>query len=168
MKAPVLNRKLHRWGAVISALPLLVVVLTGLLLLLKKEVAWIQPPTRRGGSMAADRSLDSILEAARGAEEAGISSWKDVDRIDVRPAKGVAKVRAQSGWEVQVDLETGERLQVAYRRSDLIESLHDGSWFHEGAKLGIFLPSAVILLGLWISGIYLFLLPYLARRKRQK
>lgn len=167
MKASLLNRKLHRWGAVISALPLLVVVLTGLLLLLKKEIAWIQPPTRKGGSMVASRSLDSLLEAARGAPEAGISSWDDVDRIDLRPSKGVAKIRAQSGWEVQVDLQTGERLQVAYRRSDFIESLHDGSWFHDRAKLGIFLPSALILLGLWFSGIYLFFLPYLARRRRQ-
>lgn len=167
MKASVLNRKLHRWGAILSALPLLVVVLTGILLLLKKESAWIQPPTRRGQGFEASRNLETLLVAARGAPEAEIKTWDDVDRLDIRPAKGVAKVRGRSGWEVQVDLATGERLQVAYRRSDLIESLHDGSWFHDRAKLWIFLPSALLLFGLWLSGLWLFFLPYLARRRRR-
>jgi hypothetical protein len=68
---------------------------------------------------------------------------------------------------VQVDLQTGEVLQVAYRRSDLIESLHDGSWFHDRAKLWVFLPVAVVVLGLWGTGIYLFFLPYAVRRSRR-
>ncbi len=57
---------------------------------------------------------------------------------------------------------------MAYRRNELIESLHDGSWFHKHAKLWIFLPSSVILLVLWILGIYLFVAPLLKKRKRNK
>lgn len=91
-------------------------------------------------------------------------TWDDVDRLDVRPSKGVVKVRARSGWEVQVDAKTGEVLQAAVRRSDLIESLHDGSFFHEKVKLWIFLPAGLILAGLWGTGIYLFFLPLWKRR----
>ena len=36
-----------------------------------------------------------------------------------------------------------------------------------GVKLGVFLPAAVILLGLWISGVYLWLLPYAVKRRRR-
>ena len=166
MNAPRLNRRLHRIGAVLTAAPVLVVVLSGLLLQLKKESNWIQPPTAQGSATAPTLEFARILEAASTVPEASIETWNDVDRLDVRPSKGIAKVRAKNRWEVQVDTATGEVLQVAYRRSDLIESIHDGSWFHERAKLWVFLPSGVILLGLWGTGVYLWLLPYIARRRK--
>ncbi|MFM8781457.1 MAG: serine hydrolase domain-containing protein, partial [Gemmatimonadota bacterium] len=36
------------------------------------------------------------------------------------------------------------------------------------AKLGIFLPSGIVLFGLWLTGAYLWLLPYLTKRKRAR
>ena len=113
-------------------------------------------------------SFDTILHKAQSVDEAEINGWGDIARLDVRPSKGMIKVRAVNGWEIQLDSKTGEILQVAYRRTDLIESLHDGSFFHDNVKLGLFLPSALILLGLWLTGIYLFLLPSITRRKRRK
>lgn len=168
MKASVLNRKLHRWGSILTALPLLVVIVTGIILQLKKDWSWVQPPTARSSDPALELNFDEILAAASGVEEAAITSWDDVDRMDVRPGRGIVKVRANNRWEVQLDTKSGEVLHVAYRRSDLIESLHDGSWFSDGAKLWIFLPTAVILLGLWITGIYLWFLPHLAKRRKRR
>lgn len=165
---PRLNRRLHRWGAILTALPVLVVVVSGIVLQLKKDVAWVQPPTARGSTTELAIGFDAILAAAAGVPEAGVATWDDVDRLDVRPSKGVVKVRAKSRWEVQVDTATGEVVQVAYRRSDLIEQIHDGSWFHDSVKLWIFLPSAVVLFGLWITGVYLWLLPHLVRRRKRR
>jgi hypothetical protein len=51
---------------------------------------------------------------------------------------------------------------------DLIESLHNGTFFHDKAKLWIFLPSALVLFVIWTTGIWLFLLPILTKRKRRK
>lgn len=161
------NRKVHYWGAIVCALPVLVVIVTGIILLLKKDVVWIQPATIRGESEVPAVGYGDLLESVKGVPEAGISGWEDIDRLDVRPGKGVIKVRAKNRWEVQVDQGTGEVLGVAYRRSDLIESLHDGSWFHDQVKLWIFLPSAVVLLVLWVTGIYLFVRPILVRRGRR-
>lgn len=149
------------------ALPFLLVISTGILLQLKKQIPWIQPAEQRGASLSTPVSLERILAAAAEQPEAGIRSWADVDRLDIRPAKGVVKVIGTSRWEVQVDLETAEVLQVAYRRSDLIEALHDGSWFHPAVKLWIFLPVAAIVLGLWGTGIYLWWLPIGARRRKR-
>ncbi len=165
MKVAKLNRLVHRWGSLLVAVPVLVVILTGLLLLLKKQLAWVQPPTQPGTSQELVLGFDEILEICKSVPEARIGSWDDIDRLDVRPAKGMLKVRATNSWEIQLDAKTGAILQVAYRRSDLIETLHDGSFFHDKVKLFVFLPSAVILLVLWITGIYLFLLPYLLRGK---
>ena len=162
------HRRLHRVGAVLVALPILVVIATGLLLQTKKDWAWVQPPTAEGAGGAPSMRFDEILATARAVPEAGVHTWDDVDRLDVRPGKGVVKVRAKSRWEIQIDTTTGEILQVAYRRSDLIESLHDGSWFHAGAKLWVFLPTGALLLGLWVTGLVLWWQPHAARRRRRR
>jgi len=158
------TRKLHRWGAIAALVPILVVIASGILLQFKKDSDWIQPPTSRGTSDRPTISFDEILEAARATPELAVESWDDVDRLDVRPGKGIVKVRANNRWELQLDTATGETTQLAYRRSDLIESIHDGSWFHDAAKLWVFLPSAVVLLALWLTGVYLWVLPINAKR----
>jgi uncharacterized iron-regulated membrane protein len=166
-RAPHINRKLHRIGSLITAAPLLVVIVTGIILQLKKDWTWVQPATVRGSTAELAIDWDQILSAASSSAEAGITGWDDIDRLDVRPSKGMLKVRSKSSWEVQIDTSSGEVLQTSYRRSDLIESIHDGSWFGSPAKLWVFLPTAVILLGLWLTGVYLWLLPHLVRRRRR-
>jgi uncharacterized iron-regulated membrane protein len=163
-------RKSHRWGAVCIALPFLLVIGTGILLQLKKESSWIQPPMAKGTGKTPHATFDDILEAAKSVPEAEVKSWDDVDRLDARPDRNMAKVQAKNRWEIQVDLGTGEVLQKAYRRSDTIEMLHDGSWFSDSVKLYVFLPVAFVVLGLWITGIYLFVLPYSSKwwKRRRK
>ena len=166
MKAAKWNRKLHRWGAVLLALPLIVIVITGILLQFKKQSDWVQPATQKGSSQELTIGFDRILDIARAVPEAEVETWDDIDRLDVRPAKGMVKVRCKNRQEIQIDTKTGEVLQVNVRRSDLIESIHDGTFFYAGAKLWIFLPAALILTGLWGTGLYLFIRPYIARRRR--
>ncbi len=141
MKAKILNRKVHRWAAVVTALPVLIVILSGVILQMKKELDWVQPPTRNGAGKDLTLSFDQILNIATTVPDAGIKEWQDIDRLDVRPGKGVVKVRAKNRWEIQIDATNGDVLQVAVRRSDLIESIHDGSFFHENFKLWVLLPS---------------------------
>jgi uncharacterized iron-regulated membrane protein len=161
------SRRLHRWGAIAVMLPLLIVIVTGILLLVKKQVAWIQPPQARSApGLSVD--FETILDAARSQPQAEIDSWEDVDRLDVRPGAGLIKVHARNHWEVQVCATTARVLSCAYRRSDFIESLHDGSWFFRGAKLWVFLPSGVILLALWVTGVYLWILPIWTRARNKK
>ncbi len=167
MSAAKTHRKLHRIGALIALLPALVLFPTGVLLQLKKEVSWIQPATVQGSQSGLNIDWDTILETVKGVEEAQVHSWDDIDRLDVRPGKGMLKVRCNNRHEVQIDANTGTVLQSTYRRSDLIEQLHDGSWFHENVKLFLWLPAGVVLCGLWITGVYLWILPYLIRRRRK-
>ena len=105
--------------------------------------------------------------ACRGVPQAQVKDWGDISRLDVRPSRGLIKVTAKNNWEIQVDAGTGQVLQAAYRRSDLIEALHDGSGFHEAAKLWVFLPAGATLLVLWLTGIYLFWLPIGVRRRKR-
>ena len=162
------NRKTHYWGAIICALPVLVIIGSGMFLMLKKESSWVQPPTQRGSGSVPTLSFDAIHAQARTDPESQIETWDDIDRLDVRPGKGVIKVRANNRWEIQLDGASGDILQVAFRRSDLIESIHDGSFFHDQVRLFVFLPSAIVLLVLWITGIYLFVKPLLVKANRRK
>ncbi|MCC6358148.1 MAG: PepSY domain-containing protein [Phycisphaerales bacterium] len=163
VRAQLLWRKVHYWVSIAIALPLLLIIATGVLLQVKKDFAWIQPPERRGDG-APGISFEAVLAATAAVPEADVRGWTDIQRIDVRPDKSLLKVTATNGWEVQLDVSDGRVLQSAPRRSDLIEALHDGSWFGSAVKRWVFLPSAVLLLLLWATGIYLFLLPQLRRR----
>ena len=162
------TRKLHRWGAVLTLLPLLIVIVSGLLLQVKKQVSWIQPPTQTGSEGHPQIDWKTILQTVSRNEASEVTSWGDIDRLDVRPGRGLVKVQCKNKLEVQIDLVTGEELSSAVRRSDLIESLHDGSFFHDSAKLWIFLPSGLILLGLWFTGAYLWWLPIRARFNKKR
>jgi hypothetical protein len=166
MKLSKLSRVSHRWGSIIALIPMTIIIVSGIALQLKKESAYIQPPTRRGVGTEPAIGFERILEVGKTVPEAGIESWDDIDRLDVRPGKGVVKMRCKNSYEVQIDAATGEILQVAVRRSDLIESIHDGTYFHDHFKLWVFLPAGIVLALLVITGLHLFLLPYLARRKR--
>ncbi|HAN82593.1 MAG TPA: hypothetical protein DDW37_10895 [Verrucomicrobiales bacterium] len=166
MKLSRQSRVFHRWGSIIALLPITVIIFSGIVLQLKKVSSYVQPPTQSGSGTEPAIDFDRILEVARTVPEAEIETWEDVDRLDVRPGKGVVKVRCKNRYEVQIDAETAEILQVAFRRSDLIESIHDGSFFNEHFKLWVFLPAGIVLALLLVTGVHLFFLPYLARRKR--
>lgn len=169
MKFTILNRKIHYWGSIIITIPLLIVIASGILLLLKKDSAWIQPPTAKGITDAIPQiSFQQLVNSAGSIKEAQISSWEDIKRIDIQPGKGMAKVVSANNYEVQVDTKTGKVLQVAYRRSDVIESLHDGTYFHDSVKYLVSLPTGIILFVLLISGVVLFLQPYWVKAKRKK
>lgn len=168
MRLSILSRRLHRWGAVAVGIPFLLVIVSGLLLQVKKQVPWVQPVEQRTASNVPMLPWETIFAAAQAHPEAAVRAWSDIDRLDVRPSKGIVKVITKSRWELQLALDDGRVLQTAYRRSDLIEQLHDGSFFGDAAKLWIFLPSGLVVLALWLTGLYLWLLPMRTRRRRER
>lgn len=168
MKPSLLNRKVHYWVSIFIAVPLLVIAVTGVLLQIKKQWAWVQPTELKGSGKEPVISFDRILEASRSVPDAGVVSWSDIVRIDVRPSKGVLKVTTKTDWEIQIDAKTGEVLQSAYRRSDWIEAIHDGSFFTDWAKYGLFLPSGIGLILLTLTGAYLFWQPIGVKWRRRK
>lgn len=170
MNVNILLRQIHHWGSILIALPLLVIIGAGLLLMLKKDVDWIQPPTQRGGDPLSvpESRIDHLFAAVAALPEAGMGKWSDLDRVDIKPDKGIVKFIGHNRREVQLDLHTAEVLLVASRRSDLIESLHDGSFFAGWTKHYLFLPAGAVLLFLWLTGLWLFFLPHVKRWRRRR
>ena len=169
MKPHVLNRRIHYWLTLLVAIPLTIVVSTGILLQIKKQWTWVQPPEKKGTGKVPGITFSDMLEKVRSHQGFEEFDWSDIQRIDVRPSKGVTKIVLTGDWEMQLNSTTGEILQVAIRRSDWIESLHDGSYFlGDYSKLGIFLPSGIGLLLMLVSGLWLFWHPIQAKRKKIK
>lgn len=171
MKLQVLLRKVHHWGSIVIAIPLVVMIGAGILLQLKKQVDWIQPPTLNGTDLegAPRATLEEMFEAARAVGKAGIGGWEDLERVDFKPDKGIVKFVSASRWEVQIDTATARVLSVEYRRSDLIETIHDGSYFAgDATKLYLFLPAGIALFVLWGTGMYMFFLPYFKKAQKRK
>ena len=168
MRFNVLNRKVHYWASFAVAVPLLVMIGSGLLLQSKKHWTWVQPAEHRGTGSIPTIDLEGVLASVKQVPGVDVRGWDDVNRLDVRPGRGMVKVWLNNGWEIQVDLGTGRVLQTAYRRSDLIESVHDGSWFAgEWTKLGLFLPAGLVMLLLWFGGMWMWWVPFIAKRRRR-
>lgn len=170
MKAQKLFRKIHHWGSFLISLPLIIMIGAGVLLMLKKEVEWIQPSSQKGivqeGIPMA--SMQELFDAALSVEHAGFTRWDELERADLKPGKGIIKFVSASNWEVQIDTHTAEVLQIAQRRSDVIESIHDGSYFADWVKLWVFLPAGIGLFILWVTGIYLFVLMEYKKAQNRK
>jgi uncharacterized iron-regulated membrane protein len=131
-------RKWHKWVGISLAIFILISALTGILLSWKKEVDLLQPPTQKGQAKSLGQwlPLDTLASLASSSfyQLHPDQSGNPIDRIDVRPGKGIAKVLFENGyWEVQIDGATGSILSTNRRHSDWIEALHDGSiiadWF---------------------------------------
>ncbi len=169
MRLNVLARRVHYWVTLGIALPVAVIISTGVLLQIKKQSHWVQPKEIRGTGTTPTLDLHQIVAAVQTVPALGVTGWDDIKRMDIRADRGLAKVTVKGDWEVQVDLGTGRVLQAAYRRSDLIESLHDGSFFlGDLTKLGLFLPTGIALVVMWLSGLWMFWLPFSVRRKRRR
>ena len=162
------NRTIHKWASIAISLPLLVVLITGILLLVKKEFSIIQPPTAKGTSTEPSIPFEQVLMIAKSVEEAQISSWDDINRLDVRPSKGITKIRSNNSIEIQIDSSTGKVLHVAERNSELIESIHDGTFFEKNANLWLMLPISFIVLVISVTGIILFIQPYIKNKKHRR
>lgn len=160
------NRTIHKWASIIIAIPLLISFVTGILLLVKKEFSVIQPPTAKGIGVEPNISFEQILTVAQSIDSAEIQSWADIDRLDVRPSKGLIKIRSENRIEIQIDATTAEVLHVAKRNSDFIESIHDGTFFQKNANLWLMLPVAIIAVLIAITGIILFIQPYLRPKRK--
>ncbi len=176
-----LARKVHRLtGASLFAF-FLVVAVTGLLLGWKKNSGeLILADSRQGRSIDPKDwlPLNELQEKAVAHARKHISPdiSDRIDRIDVRPDKGMAKFLFVEGyWGLQIDCTTGELLSVERRYSDIIENIHDGTIVDAflGIKSGSFklLYTSVLGFALFtftVTGFWLWIGPKEFRSKRHK
>jgi hypothetical protein len=144
-------RNLHYWGAGLIALPSFLILVTGFLLIIKNQVPLINPETKKVKILPTNTSIAQIIEVAKSC------STEPIKTIDIRPEKNLTRVRFADHTEAQLDLENKQVIHCQKRYVSLLISLHEGSFFTDYYKYLIALPTILILLFLWASGVYLFL-----------
>ena len=160
----------HKWAGIILSVVFINMAVTGLLLLVKKKFEWIQPATRQGaaGNPGDFISVEQLFDVVLDQGHADFQSPEDIDRIDFRPGQRVHKVQSvHNHSEIQVDAVTGEILYSGPRRSDMLEGIHDGSFFGKAIHDWLMPAAAGGLFFMTGSGLYLWLSTYF-RKKRQK
>ena len=174
-----LTRKIRVWHhqfAIVAALCMILVAATGFLLAFKKE-AGLQPPTQHAGKIARWLPVDSLsVHATRYVKNENLVTNPRVDRIDLRPGDGIAKITFKNSFrEIQLHGETGEVLSSATRYDDVVEKIHDGSvfdflfetkrpaftWVYSGF-------TGISLLVLAVTGIFLWVNPRVIRNWKKK
>ncbi len=160
--------ELHKWIGIALSVVFINVSVTGLLLLEKKHYDWIQPPTQRGqeGKPADFVTIQAALDTVLDCNHPDFADLNTVDRIDVRPGKRVYKVLSKTNHaEIQIDAMTGKVLSMSKRKSDMLEQLHDGSffgdWMHDMAMPTV----AIANIALTLTGLYLWLGPKFRKKK---
>ena len=154
----------HYWLALIIVVPWLIVIGSGLLLQVRYEVPWVMPVMQKGQGTVPTLAFEEALAKARAIPDVGVSEWKNVWRLYVYPARGLIQIRAKNLQEIQLDAATGDVLQVAVRRTNLIEDIHEGRWM--GANFWLFLPIHALSVILWMLGVTLWTYPLFASDRR--
>jgi uncharacterized iron-regulated membrane protein len=162
-------RKVHRYMGAMLFLLFLLIALTGLSLGWKKNSAELIMPATKTGSSAALKDwivIDSLQQIALISAD---NTKDEIDRLDIRPDRGIVKVIFKDYSEIQLDGVTGEILSEGIRHSDWIEHLHDGSIFDDllgtsFIKLIFTSLSGVSLLLFTITGFWLWYGPKAMRR----
>ncbi|GAB1446580.1 hypothetical protein MASR2M41_23690 [Flammeovirgaceae bacterium] len=160
-------RTWHRFIGTGLGFFMLITATTGILLGLKKNVDILQPPEQKGTSTDLSQwvSIDDIVKSATYAVDSVVGRSIKVDKLDVRPSKGIVKVLFKDGyWEVQVDGTTGKSLSVLRRHSDWIEHLHDGSIISDFVKITYTNLMGWGLLILSLSGFWLWYGPKIVKK----
>jgi uncharacterized iron-regulated membrane protein len=170
-------RRIHKWISIISVFFLVVIGITAILLAWKKEFGLI-PKTQTTKVEDAGRwiPLEQMMEIGQVFARDSLQKSDLIDRVDVRPDKGIAKIVFQRHFtEIQVDGFSGEILSVSQRNSDLIEKIHDGSILdflvvsdNEIFKITYSTLTSVILLILCFTGFFLWYLPKMIKKLKKR
>lgn len=163
------SRKIHRATGALLFVFFTIVAVTGLLLGWKKHSGGIILSKSYAGQSTDQKNWlpvhvlhEKAVAAARAHVSPEISS--QVERIDIRPDKGMAKfIFADDYWGIQLDMTTGEVLHFERRSSDFIENLHDASYFdklfgtsYEQIKLVYTSVMGLALLTFTVTGFWLW------------
>lgn len=162
-------RKVHRTMGAILFVFFFLVAVSGLLLGWKKHTGGAILPKSYQGVSTDQRDwlpIHVLHAKATAIARTQISPdlSLDLERIDLRPDKGMVKfVFIEGYWGIQLDCTTGELLHIERRRSDFIENIHDGSLLdylfktdNEQIKLVYTSTMGLALLTFTITGFWLW------------
>ena len=164
----------HLWVGVIGTVMLMVIAVTGVLLNHKRALGLMpdvahEPMAPFAASVSLERVATAALEAVPANERGTWTRGAPVDvalieRMDVRPRDGYAKVRFgdRRNTEVTVDIASASVIHVGYRDDVYLEKLHSGELLGDNFVLLSDIAAIALVITL-VTGYWLWLAPRLSR-----
>lgn len=166
------TRTLHRLIGLVASLFLVIIAVTGFLLANKARLAWMRPPAQPGApyeTLAEVINIEQAVNAAFALGDPRLQKPSDIDRVDYRPKQNIFKIVSKEGYlEVQVDGKTGQVVSKAFRTDQLVEDIHDLSFFADWLHAYWLPVVAILLLGLALSGVGIYFVPVVRRYRFRK
>jgi len=129
-------------------------VVTGILLILRSKLGFIQTPIPKVESVAIEK-VRTISEVLIKLKKNSIEG-KNISSILYKPAKNIYAVRTKDYQEIILHPETLKILSMGPKYSTLLIQIHEGSFFSKSVRDYIFFPTSIGLLFLWVTGMILF------------
>jgi len=169
------TRSLHKKIGIILMVLVLLISISGLLLGIKDEIG-LKPQTESAPQINSDQwiSIKRIDSIAKVYAQEQLHLDSQIDRIDIRPSKGIAKILYKKHFtELQIDIQTAKVVSVSTRADHFIERLHDGSiidFYFSDTNASKIIYTTLVSLGLVlmsISGYLLWRNPKKIKRKKR-
>ncbi|PCJ16415.1 MAG: hypothetical protein COB02_16245 [Candidatus Cloacimonadota bacterium] len=150
-------RKIHRIIGLLIIIPMTITVCTGILLILRSYIPWVQPASIKQDIPKSWISIEQTYKVLLNQPKSLVKNWKDIKSIKISPSKGLIQVRTKQGLQIQINGGNGKILEIAPRRSSFLIKLHEGSYWSSNIRDFIVMPSSIGLLLLILTGIILLI-----------
>ena len=160
-------RVLHRICGLIGAIFLIVISITGFLLALKGQFSAIKVPTQKGTQIASNQEIlppVAVLEVVFALGISELAKPQQIDRLELHLSKNIYKITSNEGYhEIQLDAATGKVLSIGKRNDQLLEDIHDLSFFNPAFRIWVLPVIATLLFALGTTGLYIYFNPIVRR-----
>ena len=160
---PQSYRKYHYYLSCYAALPALVVLVSGVLLLCRHYSSTIQPKKPHG--------LSGVLSLNYNDIERIVSknfSDQKINKIVMRPKNGLVEVFMGGLLYAQLDGNSGDVIYSGNRYTSLLIQIHEGVFFSSIVRDFVFFPTGIILVLLWITGMQMVCVRWYVKIKKRK
>ena len=162
-------RSIHKQVGLVASLFLLVLSITGFLLAIKSQASWMRPTSHKGEVLTdylAAIGPGHAMQSAFNLNDPRLKTPDDIDRLEYRVKDNLYKVLSKTGClEVQVCGETAKVLGTGQRNDQLVEDLHDFSFFADALHTWGLPAIAVGLFALSVTGICMYATPVIRRAR---
>jgi hypothetical protein len=164
------SRTIHRWVGLYFALIVLVYVSESLLLpaLFSEGLPTVDGTPPLHGKLTNNQnrlSLEQATQAFLDQKPQGITTLDELDAIGYLPNAGLYRFENSDRYfEWYTDAQTGKLLKYGFKTDLFLEDKGIFGWLNPTVHKVIEFPMLLFLVSLAISGVYLFLSPFLLKK----
>ena len=144
-------KKWHRVIAMIFAVPMIITIVTGIFLIYRKELSFMQPQMQ--GESLSIREFSNYDEIESKLKELNITDV--VSHYRLYPSKGIISVRTNDYRDFHFQASDMSLIGEYERNDSFFIKLHEGSYWGNFSRVLIFGPMVIGLFVLWVTGVFL-------------